>query len=344
MTIADTLLAAERAVREYAVYLSEDADRARARQDRDAVDYLNRQWAQAHALGDELRALNPDTVEAEPATVHQLRVMVSQLAFRLEQIVPGSRRGSVTPVASPATLRLVPAERIVAYLRVSTDRQADRGFGLEVQEASIRKWARERKMRIGYVVRDEGKSGAADLIDRPGLAEALGHVAAGRAQAIVVARLDRVARDLVLQEWVRAELLKMGGALRSADATEDVYLVEDPDNPTGTLVRQILGAVAQYERAMIRLRMNAGKARKKQAGGYTSGQPPYGHRAAGGELVPDVDEQTQIRRMKRWRREGKSLRDIAERLNAEGVPARRGRWHPQTVQRVVDVSRRRDAS
>lgn len=40
--------------------------------------------------------------------------------------------------------------------------------------------------------------------------------------------------------------------------------------------------------------------------------------------------------MKRWRREGKSLRDIADRLNREGIPARRGRWHPQTVQRVID--------
>lgn len=235
------------------------------------------------------------------------------------------------------------ASRAVAYLRVSTDRQADEGLGLDVQEAACRDWARRNRARIAFVVRDAGVSGAADEVDRPGLAEAMGHVRAGRADCIVVARLDRLARDLVLQEWIRADLVDAGAELRSASAVEDLHLIGDPDDPTGTLVRQILGAVAQYERAMIRLRMNAGKARKAQAGGYTGGAPRYGYRADGHDLVPNLAEQRQVQRMRRWRREGLSLRQIADRLNAEGTPARRGRWHPQTVARVLDRGQRRTA-
>lgn len=230
--------------------------------------------------------------------------------------------------------------RVVGYLRVSTDRQADEGFGLDAQEAAIRGWARAGRHRLVELCVDEGRSGAADVVDRPALAAALGHVKAGRAAALVVPRLDRLARDLVLQEWIRAEVLGYGGELRSVSPTEDLYLRDDPDDPTGQLVRRILGAIADYERAMIRLRMAAGKRAKATAGGYTGGQPPYGYAAAGRELVPHRGEQAQLRRMRGWRRSGLSWRDIADRLNAEDVPARRGRWHPQTVARIVDRSKK----
>lgn len=231
--------------------------------------------------------------------------------------------------------------RVVAYLRVSTDRQADEGLGLDVQEAAIREWARQHKHRVVDVELDQGRSGAADLINRPGLARALGHLQSGRAQALVVFRLDRLARELLLQEWLRAEILRAGGELRSTSPTEDLHLRADPDDPTGQLVRHILGAIAEYERATIRLRMAAGKARKLEAGGYSHGQPPYGYAAQHGRLVPVVDEQRVLTRMKRWRRTGLSYRDIAGRLNDEGTLPRRGeRWHPATVARILGAPRR----
>ena len=341
-------------LRDYAVRISEDRDAARRRaaderrtpqaraDDEQLALQLHWSWQHALEVADRLATTDPLYVDAPGRELHEVRALAVELVFRLGQL-EGPRRAATATSVPAGTLRLV-VDRAVAYLRVSTDRQADEGFGLEVQEAAVRRWARLNKVRLAFVVRDEGRSGAADVIDRPGLAEAIGHVRAGRAQALVVPRLDRLARDLVLQEWIRADLIRMGAELRSASPAEDLYLRNDPDDPTGTLVRQILGAVAQYERAMIRLRMDAGKARKRQTGGYIGGQPPYGFRAIGHDLVPNLEEQREVQRMRRWRREGKSLREIATRLNDEGVPARRGRWHPQTVARVLERAGIRKAS
>ena len=223
----------------------------------------------------------------------------------------------------------------VGYLRVSTDRQADDGDGLGVQEAAIRAWGRAHGVRVRAWARDEGVSGTADVVDRPGLADALAHLRAGDAQVLIVYRVDRLARDMVLQEQLLAEVGRLGARVHSCSATEDAYLVDDPTDPTRQLVRQVLGVVASYERAMIRLRMAAGKARKLEQGGYAHGQPPYGWQAVGGELVERVDEQAVVLAIRAARTAGRSYRQIADDLNATGTPARRGRWHPQTVSRVA---------
>jgi DNA invertase Pin-like site-specific DNA recombinase len=349
LTIDGTLNEAAAMLRELGVYAAEDVAAARRRsrdegrprhyrmeQDATAEQLLRRQEYIGH-LADQVAALDPSTVAAAPPAIDHIRSLARYLVLQLGLIDadPVVRRAFTKAHPSRPRLRVV-AYRVVAYLRVSTDRQADDGMGLDVQEAAIRDWARRSKARIAYTVRDQGKSGAADVVDRPGLAEALGHVQGGRADAIVVARADRLARDLVLQEWLRAEVLRAGAELRSASPVEDLYMRDDPTDPTGNLVRQILGAVSEYERAMVRLRMEAGKAMKRKAGGYAGGAPPYGYRAADHDLVPNLDEQRNMQRMRRWRREGKSLRDIANRLNDSGIPARRGRWHPTTVARVVD--------
>src|SRR5947209_5180061 len=142
--------------------------------------------------------------------------------------------------------------RIVGYLRVSTDRQAEEGLGLDVQRDAIRTWAKANGHRVAKWCSDEGVSGSNGLDGRDGLAEALGALRDGRADALAVYRLDRLARDLVLQEQLLAEVWRMGSRVWSTSPSEDAYL--DPngaaDDPSRTLIRQILGAVAQYERAM----------------------------------------------------------------------------------------------
>ena len=226
--------------------------------------------------------------------------------------------------------------RGVGYLRVSTDRQVDAGDGLGVQRAAIKAWKRGNPaVTLNYWSSDEGASGAADLVDRPGLAEALGHLKAGRASVLVVYRIDRLARNMVLQEQLLAEVGRLGGRVHSCSPTEDLHLVDDPSDPTRKLVRQLLGGVAQFERDMIRLRMAAGKARKLEMGGYAHGAPPYGWRAVGKALVEHDDEKAVVAHLLAGRAAGRSYRELADGLNAAGVPARRGRWHPQTVARAV---------
>src|SRR4051794_8029031 len=119
--------------------------------------------------------------------------------------------------------------KLAGYIRVSTDQQAADGLGLDIQRQAIKAWAKLAGHRLGDVHADEGVSGAKDLAERPGLGDALDAVRAGAVGGLVVYRLDRLARDLVLQEQLIAEVRRLGGVLFTTSAGEAGYLADDPD-------------------------------------------------------------------------------------------------------------------
>jgi len=226
--------------------------------------------------------------------------------------------------------------RLAAYLRVSTDRQAEEGLGLEVQEQAIRAWARSNGHRVVGWHSDEGISGSNGLEHREGLADALEMLKAGTARGLVVYRLDRLARDLVLQEQLLADVRRNGADVFSTSTAEASYLTDDPDDPSRKLIRQVLGAVNEYERAMIALRLRSGRRHKHDNGGYAYGAPPYGYRAQGRQLIEHPEEQSALRRMRQLRTEGGSYRHIAATLQAEGHRPKRGSlWYPMTVRQIL---------
>jgi DNA invertase Pin-like site-specific DNA recombinase len=227
--------------------------------------------------------------------------------------------------------------KLVAYTRVSTDRQAEHGLGLEIQDTAIRTWAKENGHRIVLWVSDEGVSGSNGLETRIALPDALAAIQSRTAAGLVVYRLDRLARDLVLQEQLLAEIRRLGAKVYTTSSAEAGYLADDPDDPSRKLIRQILGAVNEYERGMIKLRLRSGRARKNHNGGYAYGPPPLGFRAEGRQLVADDDEQRVVERIRVLRAEGRSLRQIAEALTEEGFkPKRSTIWHPGSVRLIVN--------
>jgi DNA invertase Pin-like site-specific DNA recombinase len=242
--------------------------------------------------------------------------------------------------------------KVAAYIRVSTDRQAEEGQGLDVQRRAIRQWAKSNGHLVTMWTADEGLSGSNGLDSRAGLLEALSAVSEQSVTGIVVYRLDRLARDLVLQEQLLAEVWRVGGRVFSTSPSEDAYL--DPNgadtDPSRKLIRQVLGAVAEYERSMIRLRMSAGRARKAErlrpesptGHAYAYGAPPYGWRADGRELVPVPEEQLVLARIAELRESGTSLRGVAACLKDDGFKPRAFKrrehpddWHPQTLRRII---------
>lgn len=226
--------------------------------------------------------------------------------------------------------------RLAAYLRVSTDRQAEEGLGLEIQEEAIGTWAKANGHKVAVWARDEGVSGSNGLDTREALPEALEALRDGAVSGLVVYRLDRLARDLIVQETLLAEIRRLGGAVYSTSAAEAGYLEDDPDDPSRKLIRQVLGAVSEYERSMISLRLRSGRRRKAANGGFAYGSPAFGYRAEGGELVPADDEQVTLARIKELHAEGRSLREMIAVLEAEGhKPKRSAKWHPESLARVV---------
>jgi DNA invertase Pin-like site-specific DNA recombinase len=118
--------------------------------------------------------------------------------------------------------------KAAAYLRISTDTQAEHGLGLDVQRQAIRAWARDHRHKIASWHSDEGISGSNGLDSREALPDAVGETREGRAGGLVVYRLDRLARDLILQETLLAEITAIGGRVFSTMPGEQDVISDDP--------------------------------------------------------------------------------------------------------------------
>jgi len=227
---------------------------------------------------------------------------------------------------------------IIGYARVSTHTQAD-GDSVEAQAEAINAWAEASGHELVAVCVDKGRSGALEEAQRPGLLDALDALAEGAGAALVVHRLDRLARALHVQEAILARIWAGGGEVWEVVGDRRVER-DDPSDPMRTFVRQVMGAAQQLERGLTVARMQGGRRRKAERRGYIGGHVPYGYEREGrgraARLVPLSDEQRTIERMVRLRRRGRSLRQIAERLNREGVPAKQGRrWQHTAVASIL---------
>src|SRR5689334_14556008 len=103
--------------------------------------------------------------------------------------------------------------KLVGYLRVSTAGQVKDGLGLPTQERLIRAWAKAHGHKIVAWHRDEGVSGANGVDTRVALPLALANVRDHRAEGVAVSSLDRLARQLTVQEAILAQVWKLGGQL-----------------------------------------------------------------------------------------------------------------------------------
>ena len=200
------------------------------------------------------------------------------------------------------------------YTRVSGKGQVE-GHGLERQEKAIRDYAEAHGIEIVKIFREEGVSGT--LKDRPALAamfvelETNGH----GVKTILIEKVDRLARDLMVQEITIGDLKKHGFDLISVAEGEDL-LSEDP---TRILIRQVMGAIAQYDKQMTVLKLRAARERKRAKEGKCEGRKGYS------EVAPDI-----LKKVKRLRRKPKgmkrkSYKAIAEELNRQGMLTLMGR-------------------
>lgn len=217
---------------------------------------------------------------------------------------------------------------MVGYIRVSTGKQAESGLSLESQEAKIRAMATLRGVALSEIIVDGGES-AKDL-NRPGVQKALKLVKSGAVGGIIVAKLDRLTRSVRSLADVLDLFDRKKASLVSVSETLDTQTA------VGRMVINIVVSVAQWEREAISERTSDGLQAKK-ARGERAGNVPYGYSAdATAKLVEHPEEQRVIREMKGLRGEGRTLREIADCLNADGFKTRRGtEWRFQYVANVL---------
>jgi len=214
-----------------------------------------------------------------------------------------------------------PVRKAFGYLRVSGESQV-KGDGFARQKLAIKKWADQNNVKIVRWFEEKGVSGT--VLERPALSDMMVALMSNGVHLVAVEKLDRIARDQMVQESIIQSLLKNGFELASAAPGEENLCGNDPGRK---LMRTIMGAIAEYDKQMLVLKLRAAKQRKKSEAGWAEGRKPFGFREG---------EQEIIARMTSLRDTGGNWESISNALNAEGFKTRSGgSWFPATVRRIV---------
>jgi len=206
--------------------------------------------------------------------------------------------------------------KAVAYLRTSSAANvgADKDSDTR-QRVAIAAFAKVSGYEMVGEYYDAAVSGADPVSQRPGFMEMLRRIASNGAKTIIVESPDRFARDLIVQ-LAGHDMLKAQGIALVPTTAPDFFT---EDTPTAVLVRQVLGAIAQFEKASAVAKLAAARKRKREATGKCEGRKSLA------ELHPDVV--VLARRLRRRRPKGgqRSLREISAELSAAGHVNERGK-------------------
>lgn len=224
------------------------------------------------------------------------------------------------------------ASKAVSYLRVSGLGQVD-GDGFTRQRECIAARADALGLVLVDEYRDEGVSGTTSLGERPGLSALLERVLSNGVRVLLVEKADRLARDLIAGELILREFRTAG--VRVVECESGTDLTDgDESNPTATLIRQVLGAVAEFEKSALVAKLRAARERKRRETGRCEGRKPY---------PDDV-----VRTIKRLRRKNpatgkvRGYGEIAKELDRLGIPTKSGKpWNRGTVESILGRERPR---
>lgn len=233
-----------------------------------------------------------------------------------------------------ATLQQDRVLRVIGYVRVSTDMQAQEGVSLDAQRERIRCYCTANGFKLVHLAQDET---SAKSLDRPGLMGALHMLEQGKADALLVVKLDRLTRSV----------LDLGTLLQGYFLKEQYYLLSvtetlDTRNAMGRFVLYILALIAQWEREAISERVKDAMRHLKAQGAFL-GRAPYGYRLgttrdANGRfpLEEHAEEQEVIGRIIKLHKKGMRQKDIVANLRDDEVPAPRGeRWNRTMIFRIL---------
>lgn len=217
---------------------------------------------------------------------------------------------------------------VVGYCRVSTEGQAEHGMGLQIQRDGINRFIQDNpEYELVQIYEDPGISGAS--LNRPGLNALLEAAKERRFTKVIIAKLDRLARDLYIQLWIEKELL--------VHDIEVISLAEafNGKDPMTTAMRQIVGVFAQLEKGRITERLLSGRIKKASLGGYAGGRLPRGYATDDGKLRQNKEAVT-VRAIHKLHRQGWAFRKIARHMNTQRIPNSKGaQWYAATVRYIV---------
>lgn len=212
----------------------------------------------------------------------------------------------------------------VAYIRASKEEQR---LSPEAQRASIEAWAAREGISVVAWHTDHGVCSVTPIEQRPALCAALASLREHGAGLLVVAKRDRIARDVVLAAMIERATTAAGAGVVSAAGEGNGI------TPADQFMRTVIDGASQYERGLIRARTKAALAAKK-ARGESTGTPPYGFRLGADARTLEVDahEQAILAELRALRAGGASYRSVRRHATDRGLCGRTGQ--PFTLQAV----------
>jgi site-specific DNA recombinase len=220
----------------------------------------------------------------------------------------------------------------VGYIRVSTQEQAQGGVSLEMQIAKIRAYCDLNDLTLVGLYGDPGISGKT-IKHRPGIQAVLNMVQRKRIDAVVIYKLDRLARNTV-------ECLDVAKGMDKADVSlHSITERLDTQSALGRFFFTLIASLAEMERGIISERTKAALGQKRSKGEKTGGDCPYGYRSIDGVLVPDINEQQLITHIKALRGKGFSYKKIADALTEKGLFTRKEtKFQPTQITRILKAA------
>lgn len=222
---------------------------------------------------------------------------------------------------------------VIAYIRVSTDNQVGEDkFGLDAQREAIKAYCEENGITIVKWVADEGESGAKE---RPGFDEIIyGDVSNPPFEAVVVAKSDRVARDINVYYYYKMMLRKKSINLISISEDFGAFGV------MAGILEAFTVCVAEIERNNITARTSSGRRIKASRGGYSGGRIPTGYKVQNGNLVIVEEEAELVRLIFSLKKSGYSMLKTAEYLNENGYRTKNGGiFYASSVKGILENER-----
>jgi DNA invertase Pin-like site-specific DNA recombinase len=220
----------------------------------------------------------------------------------------------------------------VGYVRVSSDSQVETGLSIEHQTARIQAYAAANGLALVEIITDEGISAGRALSTRPGGATLLNLIAKGRAGHVIALKLDRLFRNTADALTQASAWDKAGVGLHLIDVHGATV---NTKSAIGRMFFTMMAGFAELERGLVAERTTAAMKVKRQRGEVIS-RPTLGYDRDGGKLVKNAAETALIGRIKAMRVNGQSFHRIADTLNAEQVPTKRGgTWHATTIRGIL---------
>jgi DNA invertase Pin-like site-specific DNA recombinase len=228
-------------------------------------------------------------------------------------------------------------KKVYGYIRVSTETQADKGYGLDTQRQAIEKYCTDNSLELLNIFADEGITGTIgdndDISKRQGLVDLLDTL--NGTNTVVVMNTSRLWRDDGAKVFITREIRKLKGNIISIEQPKYSLYSKDPQDYIYNSLMEILD---QYDRLNINMKLAKGRTTKANKGDKPAGLTTFGYNYSVDKksIVVDKKEASIIKNIFNLYQSGKSIQDIADTLNKKGIKTRRDcNWSKEGLRLIL---------